>query len=154
MRTLADLPPRLQPRAIREANFRNLLDPTALPSVTSHPGAARLRRTLELNAPANARPHPTRSLAEHDLLDLIHDLGLPSPLINHVVAGRERDFHWPAHALVVELDGPQHDRGDAPAIDRARDRHLLATTGIRTVRFVPDDPISDVARTLTALLVR
>jgi len=66
----------------------------------------------------------------------------------------ERDFYWPDHALVVELDGPQHDRGAAPTIDRARDRHLLATTGIRTVRFVPDDAITDVARTLTALLVR
>ena len=62
--------------------------------------------------------------------------------------------HRHSDGLCVELDGPQPDRGTAPTIDRARDRHLLATTGIRTVRFVPDDAITDVARTLTALLVR
>ena len=146
--------PRLQRRAVREAHFRDLIDLAALPALTSHPGYARLRRALERDTPATAAGHPTRSGAEHDFLDLLERLGLPRPLVNHVVAGHERDFYWPDHALVVELDGAQHDRGAAPTIDRARDRHLLATTGIRTVRFVPDDAITDVARTLTALLVR
>ena len=35
---------------------------------------------------------------------------LPEPLVNTKLNGEEADFHWPAHRLVVEVDGPGHDR--------------------------------------------
>jgi hypothetical protein len=126
-RTLQDLPQRLQRRATREARFQQLLPGEDGPRV--------------------------RSGLEHRFLDIIEDLGLPRPLVNAVVDGRERDFHWPAHRLVVEIDGRQHDRGAAPVIDRRRDRELLARTGIRTVRFDSSDGDADVAQALRPLLI-
>jgi hypothetical protein len=148
-RTLADLPPRLQRRAAREAAFRELIDHAEVAALlTRHHGAARLERTLERVTGA-----PVRSALEHDFLDIIERLGLPRPEHNHVVAGRERDYYWPAHALVVEIDGGQHDRGVAPTIDRRRDRELLVATGIRTVRFDDTDSEPEVAQTLRPLLV-
>ena len=35
---------------------------------------------------------------------------LPEPLVNTKLNGEEADFHWPARKLVVEVDGPGHDR--------------------------------------------
>jgi very-short-patch-repair endonuclease len=35
---------------------------------------------------------------------------LPEPLVNTKLNGEEPDFHWPAHKVVVEVDGPGHER--------------------------------------------
>ncbi len=51
-----------------------------------------------------------RSRGEARLYAAIMRAGLPEPLVNTHLNGEEADFHWPAHALVVEVDGPGHGR--------------------------------------------
>ena len=64
-----------------------------------------LHRALELNAAGSAG---LKSRDEAAFLSRIKDL--PEPLVNTKRNGEEADFHWPAHKLVVEVDGPGHDR--------------------------------------------
>jgi hypothetical protein len=137
--TLNHLRPHQLMRALREARYRGILKPDELRGRARH-GWERIKVV-----PA----HRTRSELEHLLLDVCDAHAFPHPLVNHVVDGRERDFYWPAHNLVVEMDGPQHRWAD----DRRRDRDLLARTGIRTVRFTGDDGREEVAQTLGAVFV-
>ena len=51
---------------------------------------------------------------------------LPEPLVNTKLNGEEADFHWPARRLVVEVDGPGHDRPRTQARGRAQGRGVEA----------------------------
>ena len=70
---------------------------------------------------------------------------LPEALISDIVPGcdprfteQRVDFYCPRAALVVEVDGSQHDRGPQSFLDRDRDLYLRAN-GIETVRVRTDD---------------
>ena len=85
----------------------------------SHRGTKRLRHA------AQPEPKFTRSAAERRLLELIRDARLPEPETNVRVAGREVDFYWPEHRLVVEVDGfAFHGHRAAFERDRRRDAEL------------------------------
>ena len=59
---------------------------------------ATLERAMELHRMGSAG---TKSGAE----DAFLRLDLPEPLVNMHLLGREVDFHWPDHGVVVEVDG-------------------------------------------------
>jgi very-short-patch-repair endonuclease len=54
--------------------------------------------------------------------------------VNEKVAGIEVDFYWPGEDLVVEIDGPGHERPRTKAEDAARDR-VLEAAGLTVVRI-------------------
>ena len=81
------------------------------------------------------------------------DSGLPSPIVNAAVEGMEVDFHWPAHGLVVEIDGFEYHRTRA-AFERDRERDLaLQLAGLRVVRLTARTIDRGAAR-LASLLSR
>ena len=64
-----------------------------------------LERALALRAAGSAG---LKSRNEAAFLSMLKNL--PEPLVNTKLNGEEPDFHWPDHKLVVEIDGPGHDR--------------------------------------------
>ena len=85
---------------------------------------------------ADDAPEPdfTRSEGERRLKALCKAARLPSPRMNARVAGWEVDAYWPAHRLIVELDGWSYHRSrQAFERDRRKDAHLTAA-GHRVVR--------------------
>ena len=66
---------------------------------------ARSSKALELRAAGSAG---LKSRNEAAFLSMLKNL--PEPLVNTKLNGEEPDFHWPDHKLVVEIDGPGHDR--------------------------------------------
>ena len=95
----------------------------------------------------------TRSDAEALFMFVCEDQGLARPLVNRPVAGREADFHWPGHGLVVEVDGYEH-HFDLPAFrDDRRRGGSYRRAGYELIRFSADQVIEDpleVADTLLA----
>ena len=122
-------------RTVEQTEIRRLFDLTAVDQTLArhptHPGAARLRRALSLYRDGVF----TRSELENAFLALCDAHGIPRPLVNHIVEGREVDFFWPDHRLIVETDGrATHLTHEAFERDRARDAHLLVL-GHRVLRF-------------------
>jgi len=77
----------------------------------------------------------TRSEAERRLKLLCKAAGLPLPKTNARVAGYEVDAFWPAHNLIVEVDGYRyHSSRQAFERDRRKDAALQAA-GYRVVRI-------------------
>jgi len=74
----------------------------------------------------------TRSRVEDAFLALIG--ALPEPLVNTHLLGEEVDCHWPDRNLVVEVDGPGHERPAAKLDDTHKDRKLKAA-GYTVLRF-------------------
>jgi very-short-patch-repair endonuclease len=112
LQTLAQLPPDQLDRARAEALIRGLI-------------------------PRSADDHaePTRSELEDALLPALERAQLPRPLVNHRVEGREVDFFWPDHNVIVETDGwGAHGNRRAFEGDRAKDATLQAH-GYTVVRF-------------------
>jgi Transcriptional regulator, AbiEi antitoxin/Protein of unknown function (DUF559) len=141
-RTLTDLPARQRERALAQAE--------------------RLRLDVGHHRAHDPSQALTRSELEARFLELVHEAGLPPPLVNTSPTaldhGRlEVDFHWPAHQLVVETDGfDTHWTRSAFTSDRRRDAALQAA-GHRVVRFSWSDVVGEretVARRLRALLER
>lgn len=135
-RTLLDLADVLGDQALKrtvdEAEFRRLLDMTALiDTVQRNPG----RRGAKLMAAVGAEAELTRSVLEDRFLELVRRKGLPGPLVGAHVGGYEVDFYWPEARLVVELDGfAAHGTRARFESDRRRDRFLWRT-GVQTIRL-------------------
>ena len=148
-RTLLDVAAR-QPR---HALFRALEQAERLGLRTDR---ARLDACRHLERPLGLFDHYgpcTRSDAEAMFLFVCDDYGLARPLVNRPVGGREADFHWPEHHLVVEVDGYEH-HFDLPAFrDDRRRGGSYRRAGYELIRFsadqVADDP-AEVAETLLA----
>jgi very-short-patch-repair endonuclease len=157
-RTLLDLADVLSAqrlkRAVDEAEYRRLLDMTALVAVVqNNPG----RRAAKLLEAAQAPSELTRSVLEDEFLDLIRRHRLPRPRVGDRVEDFEVDFLWPEARLVVELDGfAAHGTRARFESDRRKDR-ALAKRGLKTIRVTAaamryeEDAIADE---LTALLSR
>jgi hypothetical protein len=144
-------------RTIEQTEIRRLFDLAAVEQAIarhpSHRGVARLRSALALYRDDEL----TRSDLEPLFLALCDAHGIPRPLVNHMVEGKEADFFWPEQRLVVETDGrATHFTHEAFQRDRARDARLLAL-GYRTMRVTERQISRDaqtVAGTLTAVLAR
>lgn len=138
-RTLADLadtaPRRVLEKAVEQAEIVRVLDVRAIEAVAAaHPGRAGPRRVLDIVRRYEPAPL-TRSDLERAFLSLCRRHRLPAPRVNARVHGREVDFSWPAHRLIVEVDGFRyHGTRAAFERDRARDADLTAA-GWRVVRF-------------------
>jgi hypothetical protein len=105
-RMLVDLAPSLSLNALRrlvnDVQIERLTTPERIrQALATHHGRA--TRALA-NLVADDRG-ATRSLLEDLLFDLHTSHGLPLPLLNAAVDGREVDFHYPDRNLVVEADG-------------------------------------------------
>ena len=115
-------------RAVNEALNRRLV--TLRDLIThNHRGAKRLRAVLATAA-------PTRSENENAVLHLLHDAGIPKPLVNPTIEGTDLipDFLWPDNALVLETDSWRyHDHLLARADDRTK-QAVFEALGYRVIR--------------------
>lgn len=116
-----------------------------------HPGAGRLRRSLDVYRPAPF----TRSGAERRLRELLIAAGLPRPVTGFVEAGYELDFYWPDARFAVELD-LYETHGSRQAFERDRERQEdLKLEGVEMVRITgrrldrePKQVVERIARLL------
>jgi hypothetical protein len=150
-RTLVDLAATLTEQqltnVIHEAAFRNRFNARATRAAMTRAGGRKrsvLERAIRAHETGSAG---TRSDLEDRFLLLI--ASLPVPQVNvEVLPGIEVDFAWPG--LVVELDGPGHERARTKAQDRIRDAALQAAD-IEPLRITHlDDP----KRLLSAIRAR
>jgi very-short-patch-repair endonuclease len=118
LRAMADHGVRLDVAAVHRAAKRS----------PNSRGRASLRRLVGEDA-------RSRSGLERAFRRIVREAGLPAPMVNHGVLGRERDFVWPALHLVVELDGhAYHAPRGARERDHERDAELVLA-GWRALRF-------------------
>jgi len=135
-RTLVDLTDTLTTHqlanVIHEAAFRNRFNRTAtlaaMARANGRRNLAKLAQAIQSNGPG------TRSDLEDRFLSLIGDL--PEPRVNATIGGLEVDFAW--DHLVVEIDGPGHNRPRTRRDDAARDA-ILKAAGYSVLRLTPDD---------------
>jgi hypothetical protein len=138
-RTILDLAATLQRRPLErlldQAENARLTDVASLEALarahTGHQRAGRLLAALDTHEPGTTL---TRSALEERFLALCHDHALPRPLVNHPVAGRERDFVFPAERLAVEADSWQHHHTRAAFEDDRRRDAILLRARYRTLR--------------------
>jgi hypothetical protein len=142
-RTFVDLTDELNDdrllRALREAEFQNLLNLDALGAAVERADGRRklngLKQAIALHRPGQI----VRGELEHRFAELRRGAGLREPETNAPITARGRtyivDCYWPEHRLAVELDGREaHARELAFESDRRRDAALSAI-GIRLLRF-------------------
>jgi Transcriptional regulator, AbiEi antitoxin/Protein of unknown function (DUF559) len=111
---------------------------------------------LGLVVPDDERyPEFTRSEGERRLKALCKAAGLPLPQMNARVAGWEVDAYWPAHKLVVEVDGYKYHRTRRRFESDRRKDAALQTAGYRVIRItwrrLTQEPLA-VSAQLGALL--
>jgi hypothetical protein len=123
--------------------------------ITGHgrPGSAPLKRAIATHQPKLAL---VNGRFEFDWLVWLEERGIhPLPEFKDIVAGYEVDCHWPAHGLIVELDGV--DNHSSPAqmkYDREKDFALRNTQRIvyryhwDLVHERPDEVELEIRRTL------
>ncbi|MDA0179257.1 type IV toxin-antitoxin system AbiEi family antitoxin domain-containing protein [Solirubrobacter phytolaccae] len=92
-------------------------------------GAKRLRRLLATAA-------PTRSENENLVLALIHQAGLPRPLVNPSLPGTRYvpDFLWPDMRLILEADSRRFHGNIIARADDATRQLVLETMGLQVIR--------------------
>jgi very-short-patch-repair endonuclease len=102
-------------------------------------------------------PEFTRSEGERRLKALCKAARLQIPRMNARVNGYEVDAYWPAHRLIVEIDGWRYHRSRKRFEDDRRKDAALTTAGYRVVRItyrrLRDEPYAVTAQ-LAALLVQ
>ena len=151
-RTILDLAPRLTPKQLtRMVNDARLSGHLHLATLQDLLARNPLHPATKLLTPfATDTSHPTRSDFEDDFQAFTHKYGLPTPLTNTTVNGREVDAYFPEQRLIVECDGwDTHQTKTAFEDDRERDAEHLRH-GIPTVRITKDrfdaDPDREAAR--------
>ena len=140
-------------RAFEEAiRLRLLTADDVREALRRHPG----RRGIPLLTAQVTRHLPgiqrTRSELEQAFVHLVADHHIaPPPLINAHVAGYEVDALWPAHRLVVELDGHGFHRTRA-AMRRDNAKALaLTSAGLHVVRLDWEQVTARAAATAATL---
>jgi predicted transcriptional regulator of viral defense system len=135
-RTLVDLATTLTAHqlanVIHEAAFRNRFSAESTREAIKR---ARGRDLTNLHAALHAHASGsagTRSDLEDRFLAEIAERA--EPRVNTRVEGIEVDFYWPDQSLVVEIDGPGHERPRTKAEDAQRD-DALRRAGIEVVRI-------------------
>ena len=120
---------------IHEAAFRNRFDERATRQAMARAHGrplATLHAALRAHADGSAG---TRSELEDRFLETWAG---PQPKVNTKVHGIEVDLYWPDDNLVLEIDGPGHDRPRTRNEDARRDEALRAN-GMRIVRLPSGD---------------
>ena len=159
-RTLLDLTATVRgsqlERALAQTERLQLYDHRAITDLIArsngHGGTGALAKAI-----ARHEPKWTRNELEAWFLNLVRNAGLPEPLVNLPLAAPDHprlevDLCWPAHRLIVELDGWEtHHTRAAFETDRRRDAALQAD-GWRVVRFTWHEPEETIQRRLQALL--
>jgi Protein of unknown function (DUF559) len=130
-RTLVDLATTLTAHqlanVIHEAAFRNRFD-----EHRTRQAMARAQGRNLSNLHAALQAHASGSAgARSELEDRFLANAEGTPLVNTKI---EVDFYWPDQNLVVEIDGPGHERPRTKQEDAARDARLAAA-GIKVVRI-------------------
>jgi very-short-patch-repair endonuclease len=142
-------------QALAEARVHRLATDRQLREVIdrapSRPGSSVIRTLLSEENDSGY----TRSAAERRLRDLLRDAGLARPRFNEPLLGYVTDVLWPAHRLVVEVDGyAYHRHRKAFESDRRRDQELVAA-GYRVIRVtwlqLRDHPISVITSIAQAI---
>jgi hypothetical protein len=140
--------------ALANADYNDLLDAQALLALTGRgiKGSAALHAAIKIHLPELAF---ARSIAEEELLKFCQRNGLPIPLTNVHVNGWLVDAFWPAHKLIVEIDGLRGHRTRAQLEnDHRRDLELRAAGytvlryTLRQLRTNPTAVAADLARHL------
>ncbi len=152
-RVLVDIAPGLNEkrmgRAFREAiRLKRTTARRVLTCVERHSGS-RLLRDLAVRY-ASIPYQRTRSDAEALALEILHDAGVPPPLVNVRIAGEEADLVWVELKLIIEIDGPQYHRFRE---EDARKEALWREAGY-TVRRISSDAIYDTPAALVELASR
>jgi hypothetical protein len=142
-------------RAVAQAERLRLYDHREIQAVlgraNGHGGVGLLRRAT------SRTPKWTRNEWEAAFLKLLREAGMPEPHTNEPLHAPghghcEPDYHWPAHRVIVELDGFEtHGTRAAFHADRAKDAALTAA-GYRVLRFTRDDDPALAIERLRALL--
>ncbi|MHB8658600.1 MAG: DUF559 domain-containing protein [Solirubrobacteraceae bacterium] len=161
-RTIIDCAAEVTPDEVEdllaEAHARGLADEQAIDRAI-----ARWPHRAGVAAVRTARRHEggpkwTRSKAERIMRSLLREARLPEPRMNEFVVGWPADFLWPAHRLIIEVDGYlAHGHRRAYERDRRRDQAHIAAgyTVIRiTYRQLQGEPLSIVAMIAAALARR
>lgn len=91
----------------------------------------RLQHAIALHESGSAG---TRSKGELRFLIALEKAGLTEPLVNTPLNGHEVDFHWPAHRLAIELDGPHHARERTKREDERKEA-VWRAGGFEVLRF-------------------
>jgi len=154
-RTLVDLAARPACTDLRElceqAEFLGLLDIAAVEAVIermhSPHGSKRLRAILATAALGTTK---AGSRLERRVLRAVLDAGITRPVLQKQIGRARVDFFWPQHQLVLEVDGPHHDRPLQRAKDQRRDA-ALAERGLVVLRIRAADFDADPEGELTRL---
>jgi hypothetical protein len=138
-RVLVDLAPGLDEkrigRAFREAiRLKTTTARLVLESALCHAGRAGTPALRDLATRYATIPYArTRSDAEGRALEVLHDAGIPAPLVNTKVAHEEADLVWVGPRVIVEIDGPQfHQFPEEDA--RKAEQWLRAGYKVRRIR--------------------
>lgn len=142
-------------RAIAEAYALKLVSEPMLRAVVERmpkvAGTGKLRAELD----REGGPQWTSSKADQVMKSLLRQAHLPMPVTRERVAGWPADFFWPAHRLIVEVDGFQfHGSRWAFERDRRRDQAHIAA-GYTVIRFtwrqLNEEPLRVIATIAMAL---
>jgi very-short-patch-repair endonuclease len=91
--------------------------------------------------------HRARSVSEVVALQILKAHARPDPRFNRRVAGEEADFSWPAHRLIIELDGPDFHRD----VGEDRRKQAIWTAAGWRVERLPSPTVFDEPERLLAL---
>lgn len=140
-------------RAVARAQRDRLVSDEDLQRLVARRGGRRGAALLREVILRDGGPALTESELEAEFIERFRrNRRLPRPLANREVQGHRLDFYWPDRKVAVELDGYAY-HGQRPSFrsDRRRDADLLATAGIRVLRFTWEDIVDDWDDTLVAL---
>ena len=146
--------PRERPRPKRDPRAHRLPRPRR-PGESPRPPPRSGRSSWQPSPRTTPGRNLTRSGLEILFRRLCHDHGLPTPRVNTTIHGKEVDFLFEAHRLIVETDSWRYHR-TRRAFEEDRARDVLTTkAGYRTLRFtdrrLTEDPTS-VAAAIHAIL--
>ena len=152
-RTIIDLWPHLAPpervRMLREAfRLRRTTTTRMLAALRVHRGRRGVESLrAEVLVLGGLRLDRCLSDAEAFAVAYLHEAGVDAPEVNQRIAGHRADLSWPAHRLIIEIDGPSfHVLRDA---DIATMRRWEAAG--YTVRRIPSDVLYADPSTLLRL---
>jgi very-short-patch-repair endonuclease len=116
--------------------FHTLQDLARVLTAAELDRATEQAHVLGLVIPDDAgEPEFTRSEAEERLKRLCKAAALPMPRTNARVAGYEVDAFWPAHKLIVEVDGYKYHRTRGRFERDRRKDAALTVAGYRVIRI-------------------